>query len=138
MLGIYKFAAKRILLVCIIYCASASGQTQSSKLVELTYDDGSGIVGELIEFADGKYRLETSVGVITVPEDGVLCKGAQCPKKHVAPVSGKTIKLTSLDGAAVVTGELLEVTDGKYVVSTSVGVVKIPVDLVICEGDGCL
>jgi len=124
--------------VCVICCGSASGQAQLPRLVELTYDDGSGVVGELIEFTDGKYRLKTSVGVITVHDDGVVCNGAVCPKKEVPPVLNKSIKLTSLNSAVVLTGELLEVTDGKYVVSTIVGIVKIEIDLVNCEGEGCV
>jgi len=139
MIGVFNSAAKGLLVACIIYCGSASGQQeQAPKLIELNYDDGSGVVGELIDFADGKYRLKTSVGVITVPDDGVLCNGDACPEKAIPPVPGKAIKLTSLDGTTVLSGELLEVSDGMYVVSTSIGVIKIEVDLVHCEGNDCV
>jgi len=111
MIGVFNSAAKGLLVACMLYCGLASGQQeQAPKLIELTYDDGSGVVGELVDFADGKYRLKTSVGVITVPDEGVLCNGAACPKKDLPPAApGKAIKLTSLDGTTVLSGELLEV-----------------------------
>lgn len=139
MIGVCKSAAKGLLVACITYCGLASGQQeQTPKLIELTYDDGSGVVGELIDFADGKYRLKTSVGVITVRDENVVCIGAACPEKDVPQVTDDTIKLTSLDGTTVLSGELLEVTDGNYVVSTSIGIIKIEVELVHCEGKDCV
>lgn len=136
MFGVYDASTIRLIIICITYCASTGGQAQTLGQVELTYDDGPGVVGELIEYNDGKYRLQTSVGEITVPDDGVLCKGAACPAKE--PNQAQVIHVSSLDGATVMSGELLEVKDGKYVLSTVVGVIEIDIDLVNCQGDGCI
>jgi len=129
---------KSVLLVCLIFCGSAGGQAQSPNQVELTYDDGDGVTGELLEFADGRYRLKTSVGVVTIYGDGVSCNGAACPDSNASPDQDEVIKLTSLDGTTTLFGELLEVKDGMYVVSTSVGIIEIEIDLVNCEGEGCV
>jgi len=117
---------------------SAIGQQQIPALVELTYDDGVGISGELLDFANGKYRLKTSVGIVTIPDEGVACNGSACPDKGTPANSFKGIKLISLDKSTVLTGELVEIRDGLYVVSTSVGIVEIEMALVECEGKGCI
>jgi len=51
--------------------------------------------------------------------------------------SGEIVKLTSHDGETVLTGKLLAITEGMYVVSTSAGDVEIEVHIVDCEGAAC-
>ncbi len=138
MIGVYNATVKRLLMTCAICCGSASAQAQSPRQIELTFDDGPGVVGELIDYTDGKYYLKTSVGIIAVPDDGVQCVGEACTLQRAPRSQANFIKLISLDGATALSGELLAVKDGMYVVSTSIGTVEIVVELVQCKGEGCI
>ena len=47
------------------------------------------------------------------------------------------IELHAFDGSAVVKGELLEVSDGSYIVKTALGTLRIGLEEADCLGDGC-
>lgn len=106
--------------------------------VTIKFDDGEGITGVLVETTDIGLRLDTLMGVVNIPLDGVSCIGAACPSTIVLETEEKPILLTSLDGATKMKGNLLEIVDGQYVLATVIGEMRVPVDQVTCEGSGCV
>ena len=124
-------------LVIIAGLLAVVGFQASGQSVTLKYDDGDGISGELIEFANDVYKLQTSIGLVTIPAEGISCIGLACPESERLQIASAPITLTSHDGSAQLSGDLLEVVDGQYVVASDVGEVRIDIDLVTCDGDGC-
>ncbi|MGB0411786.1 MAG: substrate-binding domain-containing protein, partial [Pikeienuella sp.] len=55
----------------------------------------------------------------------------------VTPAAAQQVKLTSIDTGFVLTGELLEFTDGNYVIKSSIGQLTIDSRQVECAGPGC-
>lgn len=54
------------------------------RTVVLTASDGSAeITGELVEFADGFYRIRTALGVLRLSAERMICAGAACPALEV-------------------------------------------------------
>lgn len=110
---------------------------QSSQ-VTLQYDDGTGVSGELVEFADGNFRIQASVGLISIPEEDVTCTGQACPAGTTPDVPTPTVTLTSLDGSTTIIGDVIDFVDGEYVISTLMGQLQIGASDVTCEGTGCI
>jgi len=68
---------KRILLICALALSSATANAQE---VVLTSIDGSvSLRGQLIEFADQKYTLDTLAGTMKIDSAVVNCAGDACP-----------------------------------------------------------
>lgn len=66
-----------ILLACSISICSAATLAQE---VELYLSDGSlSVRGELVDFVNQKYIIDTSVGRMTFDTNTILCKGEACP-----------------------------------------------------------
>ena len=65
----------------IFACTLALSTTASlAQEVELTARDGSlSVSGQLIEFVEQKYTIDTSVGRMTFDSDKVICSGEACP-----------------------------------------------------------
>ncbi len=106
--------------------------------VTLKYDDGTGVSGELLEFTDGNFRIQASVGLISIPAQDVSCIGDACPAGTELELRSAPVKLTSLDGSIILTGDVIEFADGDYVLATDIGEVRINADKVTCEGAGCV
>lgn len=128
---------KGLVLLSALIAFAGPGIAQTANTVTLKYDDGDGITGELIEATDDVAKLKTAIGLITVPLDGVFCIGLACPESKRFVSTLPPLVLTALDGSVAVSGNLLEVADGQYVIATDLGELRIDVDKVRCEGEGC-
>ncbi|WP_298907471.1 phosphate ABC transporter substrate-binding/OmpA family protein [uncultured Aliiroseovarius sp.] len=106
-------------------------------------------VGELIEFKDGKYILNTNLGNIAIGADGVVCEGDACPvleepatkvasaDSTPADFKGGPVSLQSFDGALKFEGNLIAIENGNYIVRTQLGDLQIATNSVTCVGGGC-
>lgn len=104
--------------------------------------------GDLLEFNDGKYILQTNLGKIAIGAEGVTCEGSGCPSTapetqtstaNAAQAEFKSgpVSLQSFDGALKFEGQLIAIQDGNYVLRTQLGDVKIAANTVTCVGDSC-
>lgn len=130
---------RTILLSTALCCGFvAAGFAQSENTITLKYDGGENITGEFVELSNGLVKINSGIGLIAVPIEGLSCIGAACPEGTRLELTGPTLTLTAVDGNLKLTGQLLEIVDGEYVLATNIGEVRIGADLVTCEGDGCL
>lgn len=118
--------------------AASTGASQTQETVTIKFDDGDGVTGELVEFANDAFKIQTVIGRVTIPAEGVYCIGAACPPSTRLEVAPSPMALTSFDGSIKIAGNLLEIADGQYVLATDFGELRIDADEVTCEGDGCL
>ncbi|MEJ8560158.1 hypothetical protein QTO30_02140 [Yoonia sp. GPGPB17] len=140
----YRFIASGIHLIrqsfmmtaaCIVCGTSAFAQ--DSETVTLKFYDGDGISGELIEANDQFVMLRSSIGMVTIPVEGVSCIGQACPEAMRFVPVGPTLTFTTTDGSVEVMGQLIEISNDQYVIATNLGELRINVDGAICSGDGC-
>ncbi|WP_341367502.1 hypothetical protein [Yoonia sp. BS5-3] len=117
---------------------ATTGAAQGINQVTLKYDDGSGVSGELIAFENDVFRIQASVGLIAIPAQDVSCIGSACPEETVLEVPSAPVRLTALDGAFSVSGNLIDFVDNEYVLATDIGEVRIDATLATCDGDGCV
>lgn len=125
-----------VVFVAALMATSASAQTANS--VTLKYDDGDGVTGEIISFADGLFRLNSLFGEVTVPADSVVCIGKACPEGTTPALPEVRLVLTSKDGSSKVSGNLIETTEKHYIVETDVGELRLNISDVNCSGVGCI
>jgi hypothetical protein len=116
-------------------------EAQQSGPVTLVFDnglDGENLSGTLMEFDGTRFMLETAIGPLAIPADGVSCIGAACPEGTELELEESTvIVLTTLDGQSKISGNLLSMQDDSYVLATDVGEITVPADAVSCEGALC-
>jgi len=68
---------KTIILPCMLALSATTALAQD---IELYTSDGTlSLRGQLIEFVDQQYTIDTSIGKLTFDSDNVLCKGDACP-----------------------------------------------------------
>lgn len=113
------------------------GAAQTADEVKLEFGDGNFITGTLIAFEDGSYEVDSIAGPVTIPAAEVTCVGAACPELPAANDGDNKLVLTSLDGSATIEGELVEIVDEQYLLSTDVGEITINIADVTCEGARC-
>jgi hypothetical protein len=118
--------------------AASTGASQTQETVTIKFDDGDGVTGELVEFANDTFKIQTVIGRVTIPAEGVYCIGAACPPSTRLEVAPSPMALTSFDGSIKIAGNLLEIVNGQYVLATDFGELRIDTDEVTCEGEGCL
>jgi len=94
--------------------------------------------GALTDFKDNKFFLDSSIGLVVIPTDGVICIGDACPEGTRLQLENARVVLTAIDGTASITGDLIEVDGDEYVVATSIGEQRVATDIVNCEGEGCV
>lgn len=126
----------RLSIIGLTIVATA-GVAQDVNQITLKYDDGTGVSGDLVEFEDGIFRIQSSVGLIAIPAADVACIGSACPEGTELEVAPAPVKLTSQDGSLSVEGNLINFADGQYLVATNIGEMQIQADAVNCEGIGC-
>jgi len=92
----------------LLACALAIGTltlgvpTANAQAVVLTSNDGStSLRGQLIEFTDEQYTIETLVGTLTLNSANVTCTGNACPK-----IKPQVSELT-IEGAGTLAGFLV-------------------------------
>lgn len=149
LVGNHSFLAKRpclryTLTVGWLVGAMALGLAApawSQALVTLEAPNGSvSITGELISADDQSYTIKGSLGLITLPRNGVICTGASCPgtePEAPAPVSSRQVVLDSIDDETKITGELVGVEDNFYVIRNTLGEFRVAIANVNCIGEAC-
>ncbi|TFL19533.1 hypothetical protein [Jannaschia formosa] len=133
--------AGALLGAALLLTGAAAAQGQDPDRVTLVFDnglDGGNISGTLREYDGARFLLDAGIGLVAIPADGVSCIGAACPEATRPDSGSPTLVLTSLDGRSTVIGNLTEFADGVYVLATDAGEVRIPSDLVLCEGPACV
>lgn len=133
----------RPLMVALALSAAVTAEhsyAQESNKITLQFangqDDMSGI---LREYKDGRYLIDGAVGLVAIPSEGVTCVGNACPGGNPAQTADAAVVLRSKDGTLSFSGDLVEVTDTDYVISTgAAGQHSVPISLVTCEGSGCV
>lgn len=125
-------------VVAALFTLATSSFAQGTSDVTLSFADGQdNLSGRLVEFKDDKYFIETAVGLVAIPSDGVSCDGINCPNVQAAKPEDAKVIVKAKDGSFTFAGELTEIDDDTYVLDTVVGVQRIPVKLVDCEGQLC-
>ncbi len=130
--------ATTMIAATLVINIASMGFAQSADTVTLRFAGNKSVTGELVEFSDNKFQLISSVGTITVPNEGVDCVGARCPEGTRLETSGDQLVLTSKDGSVTLTGDLIEIAENQYVLATDVGEVRVDINLVNCEGTSCI
>ena len=106
----------------------------------LTSLDGSfSFSGELQSVDNENYVIDTEFGELIIRREFVECAGDDCPDADETQTAeaGGEVTLASYDGNIRLTGELVEVTDTDYVISTGQGELTVRKEFVACEGEGC-
>ncbi len=117
------------------------GSMAAAETVELVSKDGSfRMSGELIEFDNGSYVLDSTVGRVVVDSAQVDCLGDACPvlTQEVGTFTpGGQVELISLDGNTTLNGTLVAFDGSSYTLSTILGNLIVDALQVECVGDGC-
>ena len=92
------FKAVTSINIIIFACTIAFNTTATlAQEVELSTDDGSlNLRGQLIEFVDQKYTIDTSIGRMTVDSNNVLCSGEACPSVNLPTSNFRIVSLDTL------------------------------------------
>lgn len=115
--------------------------------VTLVFDNGLGsesLSGTLTEFDGDRFLLDSPIGLVAIPVEGVSCIGDACPPGTApevasAPeITSAELVLTSHDGTSVIRGDLLKYVDETYVLATNIGEMHVPAMMVRCEGSACM
>jgi len=112
--------------------ACPSGSTD----VTLRSGDGSTFTGELLGFDGTDYILNTTIGVLTIRSEFVQCEGEACPDSGQEEEINRAVVLRSGDGTFF-EGDLEEYDGVNYILSTSLGLLTIRGEFVLCEGEAC-
>ncbi|NNU80716.1 hypothetical protein HMH01_09735 [Halovulum dunhuangense] len=102
------------------------------------------IEGRLLSYDNGTYVIETSIGQISVPTDGLVCEGATCPTPEqiaranvINGVPGERVALTATTGGLRMEGTLISYENGLYRIETPLGPLEVRAQGTTCEGPGC-
>lgn len=129
---------KSFALAIFLAIVASTGASQTQETVTIKFDDGEGVTGQLVEFSNGAFKIKTVIGQVTIPAEGVFCIGSACPQSTRLEIAPSPMVLTSFDGSAKLSGNLIEIADGQYVLATGAGELRIDTGEVTCEGEGCL
>lgn len=116
-------------------CPEGTEMEIAAAPVKLTSHDGSMMVsGNLIEFTNNQYVLATDLGEMQIDANLFKCEGAACAVEK-PPVSRK---VTLSSGTTVISGELVGVEAGSYVIDVKqIGQLRLGTDVFECQGDAC-
>lgn len=120
--------------------AAASAVAQTADTISLRFDDGAfgeTITGTMQSYDGTMFVVDSVLGEVAIPAEFVSCIGAACPEGTALEVTSPVITLTSHDGDAAIEGQLIEISDGKYIMATDVGELSIQTHMVSCAGAGC-
>lgn len=130
-----RLVSRSLIVLSLLFGSAAAAQ--STNTITIKFDDGEGITGELVEVTETGLRLSTLMGIVTIPLDGVSCLGEACPSTVRVIPDGPNVVLTARDGSIELTGELLGVEAGQYVLATNIGEFRIDVAETTCTGTAC-
>ena len=127
------------LSIAAALAAGAPASAQNEGDITLRFASGQdSMSGQLIKFEDNRFTLDSTIGVVVIPAEGVTCIGATCPEGTELVIEAAKVELTSKDNTVTIKGDLIEIDGTDYVIATSVGEQRVPIDLVNCEGEGCI
>lgn len=117
------FINKAAIFACTLVLSSTAALAQD---VELSARDGSlNLRGQLVEFVDQKYTIDTSIGRVTVDSNRVLCSGETCPTVNsptseliivgLGDIAGKIMPEFLLPYAGSIDAQMNDATDGGFV-----------------------
>ena len=132
-----RLALRSCMVVAALFGFAAPTFAQVSSTVTLKYDAGEGLTGELVEVNDQVVVLRNSIGLVTVPVEGVTCVGQACPDFMRFVSSAPMLTFSTRDGSVAVQGQLVEISNNQYVIATKLGELRFNVDDAICTGEGC-
>jgi phosphate transport system substrate-binding protein len=125
----------------VILAMSLPAFAQSQPIVTLDSPTGSiSITGELIAFDEENFTIKGTLGLMTVPRNAVQCTGAGCPVVPIIPevvATTRQVVLNSIDDETRISGELLAVEEGHYVIRNALGEFRVAAGNVSCEGPAC-
>jgi len=140
-----KLGSSRVtgfVLTTLVVANTVMGQSaiaQNSNQVSLRFGgEFESVTGDLLGYEDGKFRLQTTIGPVTIPGEGVACIGNACPEGTKADIKGPFLTLSDPDSNISISGNLIEVKGGNYVLATGFGELSIAIEGVVCEGEGCV
>ena len=88
-------------------------------------------------FLRGKHRSELQFGLIRPLISGLAAICLSVGATASADEPSSLVRLDALDGSAVIRGELIDVSDGSYVIKTAIGTMRIGIDEAECIGSNC-
>lgn len=126
---IYKAAIKAAIFACTLVLSTNAALAQE---VELSARDGSlNLRGQLVEFVDQKYTIDTSIGRVTVDSNKVLCNGETCPAINsptselnivgLGDIAGKIMPEFLPPYADSIDAQINDATDGGFVLTNVEG-----------------
>ena len=124
----------------LMFAMTPQANAQGQQTVTLESENKSvSITGELVEFDDETFTIRGTLGVITVPRNGVLCTGGGCPSNEpeVVAAPAREVVLASIDDETRITGELVDVEAEHYVIRNALGDFRIAIANVECLGQAC-
>lgn len=111
--------------------------SETKDMITLFYAGEDGISGEILDY-DGKvFRIASTMGKLTIPAEDLSCIGTACPDEFRLQPTLPRVVLFTPDRKNNIEGNLIEVTNTDYVLATDLGNLQIPVNSVVCEGEGC-
>ena len=132
-----------------VQAESPAAPVVGGRVILKSFDSALQFEGELVGIENGNYVLRTNLGDMRVATNTVTCEGPNCPdisvtslvEPVVAPATtepeSKDVTLQSFNGDLQFVGELLGVENGKYVIQTNLGELRVVASTVECIGAAC-
>ncbi len=74
-----KTAGAKVCAATVIAALALPTMAYSDQVQLVSYDGSAQFVGQLLAYDDGRYRINTELGVLLIYADVVRCEGATCP-----------------------------------------------------------
>ncbi len=134
----YRINSALPLATFLSFCAvTVFAQAENTVTIKFGDDSNDDVTGELVSASDTDIRLNTIMGTITIPIEGLTCIGIACPDSIKLVWDEEPVTLTSTDGSVALTGVLIEIVDRQYVLATDLGEFRIDIDKANCAGIEC-
>ncbi|MEO0918831.1 MAG: hypothetical protein AAFY31_17940 [Pseudomonadota bacterium] len=74
-----KVAGTRVSAALLIAALTLPTGAAAAEVALKSYDGSTRIVGEILAYGDGFYRVETALGALLISTNVVACEGSNCP-----------------------------------------------------------
>ncbi len=131
-----KSADRRSKQITATVFATLAASAVVAAAVTWTTPEGAAQVASAPVEADHAGEIhETTLVLPHFVKEPVCGEGCASPAPVVVP--GSVVTLHGYDGSINVTGTLQDFADGRYVLKTALGELRLPASEVQCKGDGC-